>query len=60
MLVLTRNIMESIFIGKHFEIEIKILGIIGQQVRVGINASRDIPVWREELVEIIKKERGLG
>jgi len=51
MLILTRKINESIFIGD--DIKIIILGIKGNQARLGIEASKDIPVHREEIYERI-------
>jgi carbon storage regulator len=47
MLILTRKDNESLFIGD--EIEITVLGIKGNQVRIGINAPKDIDVHREEI-----------
>lgn len=47
VLVLTRRIGESIIIGDN--IEVVILGVHGAQVRVGVNAPRDVKVWREEI-----------
>ena len=47
MLILTRKDNESLFIGD--EIEITVLGVNGNQVRIGINAPKDIDVHREEI-----------
>jgi carbon storage regulator len=47
MLVLTRNLSESLIIGN--DIEITVLGIKGNQVRIGIEAPRDVSVVREEI-----------
>ena len=47
MLILTRKDNESLFIGD--EIEITVLGVKGNQVRIGINAPKDIDVHREEI-----------
>ena len=47
MLILTRRINESMFIGE--DITITILGVKGNQVRIGVDASRDVSVHREEL-----------
>ncbi len=55
MLVLTRRIGETINIGD--EVQVTILSIAGSQVRVGVNAPKEIPVHREEVYERIKKER---
>lgn len=55
MLILTRRIDESVRIGD--EIAVKIIGIEGQRVRIGIEAPREIPVNREEIAERIERER---
>jgi carbon storage regulator len=48
MLILTRRISEALVIGDK-DIVISILGIKGNQVRIGIAASKDIPIDREEI-----------
>ena len=53
MLILTRRPVESIKIGDN--IEIMVLGIRGNQVRIGISAPRELPVHREEIFEKIKR-----
>jgi carbon storage regulator len=55
MLVLTRKSNQSIMIGD--EIEISVLAIIGEKVRIGIQAPRDIPVFRKEVYLEIQQER---
>ena len=57
MLILTRRIGESVVIGEDMEISFMILGIHGNQVRVGINAPKNIPVHREEIAQRIINER---
>jgi carbon storage regulator len=57
MLILTRRTGESLKIGDN--IEITVLGVKGNQVRIGINAPKDVPVHREEIYTRIKEERGL-
>ena len=54
MLILTRKVGESINIGD--DITITILGVSGQQVRIGINAPKNVAVHREEIYERIKRE----
>ena len=55
MLILTRRIGETLNIGD--EVQVTVLGIKGHQVRIGINAPKDVPVHREEIYERIKRER---
>jgi len=54
MLVLTRKSNQSIMIGD--DIEVTVLSIMGEKVRVGIQAPRDIPVFRREVYLEIKDE----
>jgi carbon storage regulator len=54
MLILTRRIGETITIGEN--ITVAVLSTNGRQVRIGINAPRDIAVHREEIAEKIKRE----
>ena len=55
MLVLTRKSNQSIMIGD--DIEVSVLSIMGEKVRIGIQAPRDIPVFRKEVYLEIKQER---
>ena len=55
MLVLTRKSNQSIMIGD--EIEVSVLSIMGEKVRIGIQAPRDIPVFRREVYLEIQEER---
>ncbi len=55
MLVLTRKSNQSIMIGD--DIEVSVLAIIGEKVRIGIQAPRDIPVFRKEVYLEIQAER---
>lgn len=54
MLILTRRVGETVVIGD--DIEITILGVKGNQVRVGVKAPRDVAVHREEILERIRRE----
>ena len=54
MLVLTRRIGETLIIGNDAEITLSILSVRGNQVRMGINAPKNIPVHREEIYHRIK------
>jgi carbon storage regulator len=56
MLVLTRKSNQSIMIGD--EIEVTVLAIMGEKVRIGIQAPRDIPVFRKEVYLEIQQEQG--
>jgi carbon storage regulator len=54
MLVLTRKKNESIQIGE--DIEIKVLGVEGDQIKLGIHAPKSIDIHRKEIYEAIQKE----
>lgn len=56
MLVLTRKSNQSIMIGD--DIEITVLSVMGEKVRIGIQAPREIPVFRQEVYVEIQQERG--
>lgn len=55
MLILTRRIGETLKIGDN--IDVTVLNVQGGQVRLGINAPRDVAVHREEIYERIKEEQ---
>lgn len=55
MLILTRRVGETLMIGD--EVTVTVLGVKGNQVRVGINAPKDVAVHREEIYERIKAEQ---
>ena len=58
MLILTRRVGETIMIGE--EIAVTVLGVKGNQVRVGVNAPKEVSVHREEIFERIKQEEQSG
>ncbi|MBD2786253.1 carbon storage regulator CsrA [Xenorhabdus sp. DI] len=55
MLILTRRPQEKIMVGD--DIEIVILGISGNQVKIGIEAPKDTSVYREEIYQRIQQEK---
>ena len=58
MLILTRRVGETLMIGD--EVTVTVLGVKGNQVRIGVNAPRDVSVHREEIYDRIKRENGEG
>jgi carbon storage regulator len=58
MLILTRRVGETVVIGD--DIEITVLGVKGNQVRIGVKAPRDVAVHREEILERIRREGELS
>ena len=55
MLILTRRVGESVVIGD--DIGVTILGVKGNQVRIGVTAPKDVTVHRQEIYERIKSEQ---
>ena len=58
MLILTRRVGETLMIGD--DVTVTVLGVKGNQVRIGVNAPKDVAVHREEIYERIRKENDLG
>ncbi len=58
MLILTRRVAETVMIGD--EVTITVLGVKGNQVRIGINAPKSVSVHRAEIYERIRWERHQG
>jgi carbon storage regulator len=58
VLVLTRKSNQSIMIGD--DIEVSVLAIMGEKVRIGIEAPRSVPVFRKEVYLEIQRDRAEG
>lgn len=58
MLILTRRVGETVMIGD--SVTVTVLGVKGNQVRLGVNAPKDVAVHREEIYERIKREQDGG
>lgn len=55
MLILTRRVGEAVVIGE--DVTVTVLGVKGNQVRIGVNAPKTVSVHREEIFDRIKNER---
>lgn len=56
---MTRRVGETIIIGDDGDITITVLGVKGNQVRIGINAPEEVPVHRSEIWDRIQQEKSL-
>ncbi len=54
MLILTRRVGETVVIGN--DVDVTVLGVKGNQVRIGVKAPREVSVHREEIYKRIKEE----
>jgi len=56
MLILTRRVGETLMVGD--EVTVTVLGVKGNQVRIGVNAPKEVAVHREEIYDRIRQEQG--
>lgn len=55
MLILTRRVGETLMVGD--DVTVTVLGVKGNQVRIGVDAPKDVAVHREEIYQRIQKEK---
>lgn len=55
MLILTRRVGETLMVGD--DVTVTVLGVKGNQVRIGVNAAKEVAVHREEIYQRIQKEK---
>ncbi|MDB6095725.1 MAG: csrA [Francisellaceae bacterium] len=55
MLILTRRVGEAVMVGD--EVSVTVLGVKGNQVRLGVNAPKEVSVHREEIYQRIQREK---
>ena len=57
MLILTRRVGETLVVGETGDVRMTVLGVKGNQVRMGVHAPKEVPVHREEIYNLIQREK---